>query len=38
MLAPKSGKETREDIVEKTKDTAENTKKSSKDSIEYKGS
>lgn len=33
MLAPKSGKETRQDIVEKTKEVAENTKNSIKDSI-----
>lgn len=33
MLAPKSGKETRQDIVQKTKEIKENTKNTIKDSI-----
>jgi len=33
MLAPKSGKETRQDIVDKTKEIKENTKNSIMDSI-----
>ena len=34
LFAPKSGKETREDIVKKTKDTTETVTKSVKDSVE----
>lgn len=34
LFAPKSGKETREDIAKKTKNTADTVKKSVKDSVE----
>lgn len=34
LLAPKSGKETREDISEKTKETTDNVKKTMKDSVD----
>ncbi|HSH35928.1 YtxH domain-containing protein [Schnuerera sp.] len=34
LFAPKSGKETREDIAKKTKETTETVKKSVKDSVE----
>lgn len=34
LLAPKSGKETREDIANKSKEAAETTKKSVKESVE----
>lgn len=34
LFAPKSGKETREDIAKKTKNTTETVKKSIKDSVE----